>query len=87
MNVKLPNEPIETPCFLIYEDGVRHNLRRTAEAAGGIHRLMPHVKTHRAPWIVKLLLEEGVAAFKCATLAEVEMVFACDDDGCAGLDK
>lgn len=74
MTVRLPNEPIETPCFLIDEDGVRHNLRRTAEAAGGIQRLMPHVKTHRAPWIVSLLLEEGVAAFKCATLAEVEMV-------------
>ena len=74
MMVRLPNEPIETPCFLIDEDGVRHNLRRTAEATGGIGRLMPHVKTHRAPWIVKLLVEEGVAAFKCATLAEVEMV-------------
>ncbi len=71
---RLPNEPVETPCFLIYEDAVRHNLRRTAEAAGGIDRLMPHVKTHRAPWIVKLLLEQGVSAFKCATLAEVEMV-------------
>jgi len=71
---RLPNEPVETPCFLIYEDAVRHNLRRTAEAAGGIDRLMPHVKTHRAPWIVKLLLEQGVTAFKCATLAEVEMV-------------
>jgi 3-hydroxy-D-aspartate aldolase len=70
----LPNEPIETPCFLIYEDAVRHNFRRTAEAAGGIDRLMPHVKTHRAPWIVGLLLEQGVSAFKCATLAEVEMV-------------
>jgi D-serine deaminase-like pyridoxal phosphate-dependent protein len=71
---RLPNEPIETPCFLIYEDAVRHNLRCTAEAAGGIDRLMPHVKTHRAPWIVTLLLEQGVTAFKCATLAEVQMV-------------
>lgn len=72
--LRLPNEPLETPCFLIYEDAVRHNLRRTSEAAGGIDRLMPHVKTHRAPWIVKLLLDQGITAFKCATLAEVEMV-------------
>lgn len=45
-------------------------------ACGGAERLMPHVKTHRAPWIVALLLSEGITAFKCATPAEVEMVLA-----------
>lgn len=73
---QLPNEPVATPCFVIFEDGVRHNLRRTAEAAGGIDRLMPHVKTHRAPWITELSIAQGVTAFKCATNAEVEMVLA-----------
>ena len=72
----LPNEPVATPCFVIAEDGIRHNLARTAEAAGGVERLMPHVKTHRAPWIIKLLTEAGVTAFKCATVAEAEMVLA-----------
>jgi D-serine deaminase-like pyridoxal phosphate-dependent protein len=72
----LPNEPVATPCFVIIEDGIRHNLRRTADAAGGVARLMPHVKTHRAGWIVRLLLDEGVTAFKCATPSEVEMVLA-----------
>lgn len=70
----LPNEPVATPCFVIFEDGIKHNLKRTVEACGGIERLMPHVKTHRAPWIVKLSLASGVTAFKCATTAEVEMV-------------
>ncbi len=73
---QLPNEPVATPCFVIFEDGVRHNLRRTAQACGGIGRLMPHVKTHRAPWITELSIAEGVTAFKCATVAEVEMVLA-----------
>ena len=68
----LPNEPIATPCFVIFEDGIQHNLRATAGAIGGVERLMPHVKTHRAPWIVKLLIAEGVTAFKCATPREVE---------------
>jgi 3-hydroxy-D-aspartate aldolase len=72
----LPDRPIPTPCFVIFEDGIRRNLRRTVEACGGIRRLMPHVKTHRAAWIVRLLLDEGVEAFKCATPAEVEMVLA-----------
>ena len=73
---QLPNEPVATPCFVIFEDRVRHNLRATARACGGFDRLMPHVKTHRAPWIVALMLEEGVSAFKCATPAEVEMTLA-----------
>ena len=30
----------------------------------------------RAPWIVELLLAQGVEAFKCATPAEVELVLA-----------
>jgi D-serine deaminase-like pyridoxal phosphate-dependent protein len=69
-----PDELVSTPCFVVFEKNVLHNLSRTAEAAGGIERLMPHVKTHRAPWIVKLLMTHGVGAFKCATPAEVEMV-------------
>ncbi|MDO9413908.1 MAG: alanine racemase [Pseudolabrys sp.] len=76
MNQPLPNDPVATPCFVIIEENVRHNLTRTAQACGGIERLMPHVKTHRAPWIVELLLSQGVTAFKCATPAEVEMVLA-----------
>ena len=72
----LPNDPVATPCFVIFEENVRHNLRQTVSACGGAERLMPHVKTHRAPWIVELLLSQGVTAFKCATPAEVEMVLA-----------
>jgi D-serine deaminase-like pyridoxal phosphate-dependent protein len=74
----LPNGPLSTPCFVIFEENVRHNLRQTIAACGGVERLMPHVKTHRAPWIVELLLSQGVTAFKCATPAEVEMVLAAD---------
>jgi hypothetical protein len=40
--------------LVVFENKVLHNLTRTAEACGGIERLMPHVKTHRAPWVVKL---------------------------------
>jgi 3-hydroxy-D-aspartate aldolase len=69
----LPKD-VPTPCFAIHEQGVVDNLHATAQACGGIGRLMPHVKTHRAPWIVELLLTEGVRAFKTATIAETAMV-------------
>src|ERR1700724_809490 len=72
----IPPLAIETPCFVILEDAVMHNLERTAQAAGGIGRLMPHVKTHRAPWLVKAMAARGVTGFKCATPAEIEMALA-----------
>lgn len=74
----LPNDAVSTPCFVIFEDCVQHNLRQTVSACGGVERLMPHVKTHRAPWIVEFLLSQGVTAFKCATPAEVEMALAAN---------
>ena len=69
MRLELPIPPlaIETPCFVILEDAVMHNLARTAAAAGGMGRLMPHIKTHRAPWLVEAMTARGVAGFKAAT--------------------
>jgi len=67
---------VSTPCFAILEQGVIDNLHATARACGGIHRLMPHVKTHRAQWVTELLLAEGVQAFKASTVAEIRMVLA-----------
>jgi D-serine deaminase-like pyridoxal phosphate-dependent protein len=75
-DLRLPATGISTPCFVVLEDEVLHNLSRTAAACGGMHRLMPHVKTHRAPWIVSLLEERGVQTFKVATPEEVEMALA-----------
>src|ERR1700730_8633618 len=69
----LPEE-LQTPCFVISERGIVDNLYATARVCGGVERLMPHVKTHRAGWVVKRLIREGVTAFKAATVAEVAMV-------------
>ena len=69
----IPPSQLETPCFVILQDAVQHNLQRTAQAAGGVKRLMPHIKTHRAQWLVEFMRSEGVSAFKTATPAEVEI--------------
>jgi len=42
--------------------------------AGSPDRLVPHVKTHKTAEIVKLQLEQGITKFKCATVAEAEML-------------
>ncbi|HEY1540847.1 MAG TPA: alanine racemase [Xanthobacteraceae bacterium] len=75
-DLPIPPLAIETPCFVILEDAVMANLERTAAAAGGMARLMPHVKTHRAPWLVERMLARGVTGFKTATPAEIEMALA-----------
>ena len=79
-SLPLPDFAVETPCFVVLEDAVLHNLRETARHAGGVHRLMPHIKTHRAPWLIELMLTEGVRAFKAATPAEVEIAAAAGAD-------
>lgn len=42
--------------------------------AGGAARLRPHVKTHKMAEVIRLQLEAGIDKFKCATIAEAEMV-------------
>jgi D-serine deaminase-like pyridoxal phosphate-dependent protein len=73
-DIGLASGAANTPALVIIESEVHHNLQMTIRAAGGAPRLMPHVKTHRAPWIVELAVEAGVTAFKCATLAEAAMI-------------
>ncbi len=73
-NGLLPPAQAETPCLVIEQAAVRHNLAKVLEICGGAERLVPHVKTHRAPWLIADLVRQGLAAFKAATPAEVEMV-------------
>lgn len=75
-SLPLPPHEVTTPRFVIIEEAMRHNLERTIEAAGGVHRLMPHVKTHRAKWIVSWMMKNGAEHFKAATPAEVEICLA-----------
>jgi 3-hydroxy-D-aspartate aldolase len=74
LSVPMPQMPVETPCFVVIEESVKHNLQRTAALAGGVGRMVPHVKTHRSPWVTRYLVANGVKAFKTATTREIEMV-------------
>ncbi|MEM9525483.1 MAG: D-TA family PLP-dependent enzyme [Bacteroidota bacterium] len=42
--------------------------------AGGTERLRPHVKTHKMLEVAKLQVAAGIYKFKCATVAEAEML-------------
>ncbi len=68
---------ISTPALLIYPDRIEDNISRMIKIAGGPERLRPHVKTHKMSEVVKLKIKQGITRFKCATLAESEMVAQC----------
>ena len=67
-------QTIATPALLVYRDLVEQNVRRAIEVAGGTQRLYPHVKTHKSPRVVGLMQEAGISRFKCATIAEADML-------------
>jgi D-serine deaminase-like pyridoxal phosphate-dependent protein len=68
------HEEVSSPSLLIYPERVRENLQHMCALAGDAKRLRPHVKTHKIPQIIQMSLDLGITRFKCATLAEAEML-------------
>ncbi len=68
-----PDE-IPSPALLLYPDRVGENIRRMVAAVGQAERLRPHVKTHKMAEMVQMQLKAGIGKFKCATIAEAEML-------------
>lgn len=68
-------DALDTPALVVYPDRIRRNIDRLLGAVGGdTRRLRPHVKTHKSPEVTRLLLDAGLTQFKCATIAEAEML-------------
>jgi D-serine deaminase-like pyridoxal phosphate-dependent protein len=67
-------EEIDSPALLIFKDRVASNIQKMIGIAGDAERLVPHVKTHKMGEIVKMQVAAGIQQFKCATIAEAEML-------------
>ena len=65
---------LDTPALVVYPERVRENIRRAIDLVGDPARLRPHVKTHKSPQVTRMMLEAGIQKFKCATIAEAEML-------------
>ena len=70
-------EDIISPALLIYPERILHNIRAMIEMAGGTEYLRPHIKTHKTAEIVEMQLGQGIQKFKCATIAEAELLAMC----------
>jgi len=67
-------EEVPSPALLVYPERIKQNIDKMIQIAGDANKLMPHIKTHKMKAVVKLQLEKGINKFKCATIAEAEML-------------
>ena len=65
---------IDSPALLVLPDRVKANIQTAINMIGDINRLRPHVKTHKCAEVAKLMMDAGITKFKCATIAEAEML-------------
>jgi D-threonine aldolase len=72
-NVKNIND-VDTPALLLYKERVHENIVRAKNMVIHTGQLRPHVKTHKTRQVVAMLQQEGINKFKCATIAEAEML-------------
>jgi len=64
----------DTPFLAVYPHIVKGNIRKLISFFKHTDQIRPHVKTHKCPQVVGLLLEAGITKYKCATIAEAEML-------------
>lgn len=70
--IKNINE-IDSPALIIYKERVQQNIQSLIKMKDVVH-LRPHVKTNKIGEVCKMMLDAGITKFKCATIAEAEML-------------
>src|ERR1700761_2088893 len=71
-------DKLDTPALMIYPQIVKENINILKGMIDNISRLRPHVKTHKCKEAALLMLDAGITKFKCATIAEAEMLGMCN---------
>ena len=67
-------DSIDSPALVVYKDRVIRNISTAIGMVDDVDRLRPHVKTNKCKKVAQLMLDAGIAKFKCATIAEAEML-------------
>lgn len=65
---------IPSPALLYFRAHLERNIAEMIAIAGDPRRLRPHVKTFKTMGVVNMIRRHGVTRFKCATIAEAEML-------------
>ena len=67
-------DSIDSPALILYEERIKHNIQLAIKIVDDISCLRPHVKTNKTSQVCSLMLAAGITKFKCATIAEAEML-------------
>lgn len=67
-------DELDTPALAVYPDRVKHNIELLKSMVNDVSRLRPHAKTHKCADAAGLMISSGINKFKCATIAEAEML-------------
>jgi D-serine deaminase-like pyridoxal phosphate-dependent protein len=70
-------EKLDTPALVVYPGRVKQNIGLLKGMIDNVSRLRPHIKTYKNKEATLLMLGAGIKKFKCATIAEAEMLAAC----------
>lgn len=71
-------DELDSPALIVFPERVKYNIGLAISMVGDVKRLRPHVKTNKAKEVSELMMEAGISKFKCATIAEAEMLAQCD---------
>ncbi|WP_421939918.1 D-TA family PLP-dependent enzyme [Pedobacter sp.] len=67
-------ESVESPGLVFYVERIKANITQALSMINDPQRLRPHVKTHKSLELSKMMIAAGISKFKCATIAEAEML-------------
>lgn len=67
-------DTIDSPALVVYPERVKRNIEIAIKLTGSPASLRPHVKTNKTAEVCHLMLQAGITTFKCATIAEAEML-------------
>ena len=71
--IKNINE-IDTPALAVYPNRIKENINTFVNSVSDVSMLRPHIKTHKSSEVSIMMLDAGITKFKCATIAEAEML-------------
>jgi len=65
---------LDSPALVVYPERVKENIRLLKKMINDPKRLRPHIKTNKSKDVAELMIKRGIEKFKCATIAEAEML-------------
>lgn len=70
-------DQLDTPALVVYPKRVKQNIDMLKYMIDDVFRLRPHIKTFKNKEVALLMMDAGITKFKCATIAEAEMLGMC----------